>query len=329
MSYESYKAYLETVSSPASEYGNDLQAMVDAQIDNASSYYTIQEETAVGSLSWQDVTVRINHVVRSDTGEKLGDDFKSIIFKDFDHARSMGCRYQFDNNVWITINTDQKKYVTASSVIRRCNNTLQMRKADGTLVQEPCFIDYGYTSDSFNIFKETVLADGEILVGAQNNANTQLFDINDTVIFGGQYFKIESKKNFLNNTTYGDDAPIITFKMALVNASGDDDITPTGEILVFINGENVDIHNLGIIEDDTTTFVIYRYENGYQESDTFVFTVDSLSQANPVNYTFNTINGNSFSVKNNNKDDNDLIILCTNNVDTSTEKIAISLRGLW
>ena len=318
-----YIAYRSILTTPANDWKDDLQALVDSEFENSSSYYTIQEETAVGALIWQNVNVRVNHVVYSETGEKLGDDFKSIIFQDFTHAKAMGYRYQFDSNVWVTINTDQKKYVTASAVIRRCNNVLEKRKSDGSLIQEPCFIDYGMASDSFNIFKETVLADGEILVCAQNNANTQLFDINDEVVFGGQAFKIESKKDFLNNTTYGDDPPLITWKMKKVDVSGDGDITPSNEILIFPEDTR------SIVLGDTQIFTCYKFEDGIQQVDTFTFSVDSSSQVSASKYTLTTIGGNSFSVKNNVQDTTyPLIVLCTDTTDASTQTVIRVITSL-
>jgi uncharacterized protein YjdB len=225
VSYEFYKAYLTTATSPAQQYADDLQAMVDDQMDNASSYYTIQEEVTFGTISWQNVSVRIEHIVYSDSGEKLGDDYKSIIFQDFTHARGMGYRYYFDNNVWVTVNTDQKKYVTASAVLRRCDNIMQKLDVNGNLIQEPCFFGYNYANDSFNINKETVLADGEIQISAQNNANTKLFQINDRVLFGGQAYKIESMINFKNTQTYVNDTnPLIVWKACWVEPSAYDDV---------------------------------------------------------------------------------------------------------
>jgi uncharacterized protein YjdB len=252
LAYEFFDARKTMFSTPDTEWKSDLQALVDDQFSNSPSYYTIQEEVTFGTISWENVNVRVEHIVRSDTGEKLGDDFKSIIFQDFAHARGMGYRYNFDSNIWITVNTDQKKYVTASAILRRCNNVLQKRDVNGNLIQEPCFIDYGYTNDAFNIFRETVLADGEILVCAQNNANTRLFDINERVLFGGQAFKIESKKNFLNNTTYGNnDNPLIVWKMKRVDVSNYDDIVNN------IAYDTAQVYTLTINQDNFNQIVGY------------------------------------------------------------------------
>lgn len=70
-----------------------------------------------------------------------------------------------------------------------------------------------------------MLAEGEIIVCAQNNNNTKQFVISNRVLFGGQAFKIESVKNFLNDTTFGNnDNPLIFWKMKRVDLSALDDV---------------------------------------------------------------------------------------------------------
>jgi hypothetical protein len=324
--YPYYESWSSIRVSPKQSYINDFNAINELAFVNAPDVFTdITEESSVGSGTYSSIVARVDSVVDTKTGNKLGDDWKTFIFYPNGNRRSLGTRFQWNSNYWISVNASNYESLSNSCVVRRCNNTLQKRKPDGTLVQEPCIIDYGYyIEDAFNITRYTVLAEGEIIVIAQNNANTRLFDISDEVPFNGQYFKIESKKNFLNNTTYDDDSPLIVWKMTLVNASGDGDITPTAEILIMPE----DVRS--IVLGDTQTFTCYKFKNGIRATDTFTFSVDPSSQVSASKYTLTTINGNSFSVKNNARDEsNALIVLCTDVADATTQKAFIWLGGDW
>jgi hypothetical protein len=143
MAYDFYNAYLTIA--PANQlqrYKEDLQALIDNQFANASDTYTIQEELTKGTLTLSDVAVRVGHAIDNLTGEKLGDDWRNVIFQDLDHLYGIGHRYYFNGYYWITINTDFYKYVTASCLVRRCNYTLKWYNDAKTLLQEPCIVDY-------------------------------------------------------------------------------------------------------------------------------------------------------------------------------------------
>jgi hypothetical protein len=328
--YPYYESWSSIRVSPKQSYVNDFNAINDFAFSNAPNVFTdITQETTLGGGIYSSITARVDAVIEPKTGRDLGDDWKVFEFLSSGIKRSMGTRFYWQSNYWVTVNTDNYQSLSNSCIVHRCNNALEKRKADGSLIKEPCIIFDGYTSDSFDISKETVLADGEILVCAQNNINTRLFDINDEVAFGGQAFKIESKKNFLNNTTYGNDPPLITWKMKKVDASGGE-VAPDSEFVIFTGGEKLDIHNVFVLQGDTTVFTVYKFESGIQQADTMTFSIDSSSQVASSKYIFTQTGDNTFSVKNNAQDITyTLVILCTDNADASTETIDISLRGAW
>lgn len=129
--------------SPKDQYIDLFQHTLDEQFYNASNWWTVSEETALGSQVYTDVDVRIAHLINAETGLKMGDDWKTILFKDITHPVELGKQYVFDNSTWLTINTEILKNLTATATIRRCNNTLRwIDEPTGAYYEEPCAIEY-------------------------------------------------------------------------------------------------------------------------------------------------------------------------------------------
>jgi hypothetical protein len=128
---------------PKNEYIDLFQETLNEQFYNASDWWTIEEETQAGSQVYADIDVRIAHVINAETGLKLGDDWKTLLFKDIEHPIELGRQYIFDNNTWVTINSEIIKNLSGTCTIRRCNNTLRwIDEATGATYEEPCAIDY-------------------------------------------------------------------------------------------------------------------------------------------------------------------------------------------
>ena len=225
MSYEYYKSSFPATPTNQQQYWKDgLQDMINRQFYDASDVYTIGEELTKGTLIFTDTDVRLNHIIEATTGEKLGDDFRNIVFKDLTHPKGMGFRYSFDDNVWICVNTDNYKFVTASAIIRRCNNTLNFTVAS-TPTEEPCVIDYKYTGTDINFNTNINIAEGDIYVIAQYNDITKTIEINEKFMFGGQTFRVKAISNFLRTKTTDEDSiPLINMVMRLdqINTGNDD-----------------------------------------------------------------------------------------------------------
>jgi len=108
--YQYLKASLPITNvTPKNSYINDFQQNLYAEFADASDVWDIEEEPILGSETYQPTTVRINHVIDSDTGEKRGDDFKKILFKELDHPSQPGRQYRFNDNIWLTYNTEAIK----------------------------------------------------------------------------------------------------------------------------------------------------------------------------------------------------------------------------
>ena len=85
---------------PKSQYIDLFQETLNEQFYNSSDWWTIEEETSVGSQAYENVDVRVAHLINAETGLKLGDDWKTLLFQDVDHDIELGKHYRFDDNTW-------------------------------------------------------------------------------------------------------------------------------------------------------------------------------------------------------------------------------------
>jgi hypothetical protein len=206
--------------------------MLDDLFYDASSVYTIQEETAFGSNIWQYLDVRINQALDRQTGNKLGNDFKMLLFKDLDHSTGLGREYYFDSNTWVTVNLEDYKGVAKTSIIRRCNATLRWVDENGNSYSEPCAIDYQINTARDDTGRNTpIVPQGDINVYCQLNNDTKLIKGNQRFIFGPVENRIAFKvfgngvRNFLNERTVDDSSCsllILTMGADSINSEEDD-----------------------------------------------------------------------------------------------------------
>lgn len=142
-SYDGYNAYLSIKPSTLQGvYQQKLQTYIDKQFSNASNFYTIEVESPFGSLNWENIDARIDHIINSKTGKNLGDDFKKLMFQNISSTPLSGTRYRFDDQIWMVYNTDNYKSVTNACAIRRCNYTLKWTNENDEVIQQPVIIDY-------------------------------------------------------------------------------------------------------------------------------------------------------------------------------------------
>lgn len=215
----------ETFQTYADSQRSLYQTEITTNFEYATDVYTVQEELAKGSMILTDTRVRIVHIIEANTGQKLGDDFKEIIFPDMTHPKGMGMRYFFDNNYWLTINTDYYHFVTASTVIRRCNNTLNWLMPNGQVHNEVCVIEYADKNDTFEYRPSINIPRGDINIISQCNQYTNMIKVDDRFLFNGQAFRCRFINNYLhNNTLDNDSTPLIYLTMIKDNISAEDDV---------------------------------------------------------------------------------------------------------
>jgi hypothetical protein len=228
--------YMQVLSTPAISTGsiilNNFQEYINVEFFNAPDAFIIDEETVFASGSFVPVEVRINRGINIYTGDKLGDDFKKVIFKDLVHATRMGMKYKFENNDWLTTNTEILKNFAASCTIRRCNNVLRWTDPIGNIQQEPCVIDYMIKRPVDQVgTSDLVQANGFIEVLCQLNEWTRTIQDGQRFLFGNVDRWVCYKalgggiKNYMNLETYDNDsAHLLTMNVVIsqVNESTDD-----------------------------------------------------------------------------------------------------------
>lgn len=242
---------------PKTEFINDFQNMLDEEFSVASDVYTIQEEYPFGSGTYRNIQVRVNTAITAPTGDKLGDDFKQILFQDITHPTERGWMYQFDNNYWITISTEKIKNLAASVIVRRCNNLLRWMDSNGINYRVPCIIENTAIRENRNYAtagSAILMLSGFIDVITQLTPTTNTIRPNQRFLIGNPgnwtaYKVLGAGINNFNNVSTADLDSMGTLKLSLeasyVNAQTDDLVNGVADVLQ--NGYTVTIlpNNMG------------------------------------------------------------------------------------
>jgi len=227
---------------PKQQYIDIFQKTLDEQFYNSSDWWTIKEETYLGSNIYTDTDVRISHVINAETGLKLGDDWKTVLFPDISHTLDIGKRYIFDNNVWMIINIETIKNIAATCTIRRCNNTLRwIDEATGAYYEEPCCMEYLVKEprDYATQGSPFMTPGGYLHIITQLNPRTALINENQRYLFGNSLhwvcYKVTGTgiNDFTNTETYNNNsAQILTLDMVanFINQETDDVVNGIADV---------------------------------------------------------------------------------------------------
>ena len=200
-----YSNFVKTNKSPRDKWKDGLQALVEREFSNASTYYEdIEEETEFGSLKFKPMNIRVNTLVDAKTGQRVNDDYKKLIFSDLDYRPDIGTRYRFDNNIWIVFSTDNIKTDTSAVYVRRCNNTMNTQDCYGNIHKEPCYIDYKVTENQIFRNYSIDVPSGRIWIQCQLNQYTENINVNDRFIFGNDVYKVRERSRFDRRYTFED-----------------------------------------------------------------------------------------------------------------------------
>jgi len=326
---KAYEAYYNSLAqSPSEEYKDKLQAFINSKFDVASSYYTIEEESSSTPNSYVNTDVRINHMINIDTGVRLGDDWRELIFKDFDHVRNIGKKYRFDNFIWLTINSDTYKYPTASTNIRRCNWTLKWYNDDGVLVQEPCIVDYvkmiGSAMGNIDA-RQTREGNYERFVYLSRTSETLQLKRDKRFFIDNLVFRI-TKIDSIGH--YG--LIELSLEEHQVNVETDDVANGIADYYIRKPVDNSNTGTTEILEGSSTiatganaVWTIYKKVNGIVQSDAYSFSIIgsgvsiNTSTSNSVSLKAGSVKGTTFTLRATN--------LTTSNI---IDKI-ITITGMW
>lgn len=307
MAFERYLASSETNKPPRKQYQEDWQELVNQQIGNAYNWYDIEIEQVPGTQEYVDIKARVSYALAPGTGTKLSDDWKQLIFQNpLDNYARMGKRFRYYDNIWLTVNSERYGSPSENCIVHRCNNTLNFLLTDGCIHQEPCVIDnnlkYGniYYNNSVNV------AQGTIYVWVQMNQYTKHINVNDRFILGyNKVFKVKAITNYLSENTFiHDGAPIIKLEMQVDSTLSTDDfenrITYSTPNDFITNDAYIKITpNINYIAlTETVTFKCEYYFDNIKRDNEFTFSIVD-SGIPEYAYVFTIIDGNTFSVKNN------------------------------
>lgn len=227
MSLKFYNNYIENVAvNPNTKYREDLQSLIDAQWDNTTTVYTVEEESELRDFNFNEIEVRVNHVIDEvTTGRKNGDDFRKIIFKSLKHNTEQGRYYKFDNNYWLTTFNDEYNSVVKSIIVRRCNNFAKyVSPLDGSIISIPCILDYTASSPSPQVSTDIITPNNHIVMIIQGNEKTIEWMVNKRFIFNQRPYKITGYNNYMQNNYVDANAQLLYFDLFLDEIHADDDL---------------------------------------------------------------------------------------------------------
>jgi len=188
MAYTSYQSYISNVAAtPKADWTDDFQQFVTEEFYNSSSWFTIQEETSFASGSYQNVDVRINYVFNPTTGQNMGDDWKLLMFPTITKQVDYGAMFLFDNNYWVTVNVENKKNLTSTCIVRRCNNTLRWQdESGGGIYMVPCVLDYVIQENRNYASAQSAIVNpsGILNIISQLNSKSNKIVANQRFLFG-------------------------------------------------------------------------------------------------------------------------------------------------
>jgi hypothetical protein len=335
MAYKYFESGLPIAKDPQTRYRDDWNAFVNKSFTNASNVYTVGEETTSGTQFYEDVPVRITYVVNPSTGIKLSDDWKAFLFN-VDHETNMGARYLYENNVWLTVNTEKFASMSQNCIVRRCNNYLTMKDKYGNIHKEPCVIDPALKYGNIYYNNAVDIPQGTIKIWLQFNSYTKDININNRFIIGyNEVYKVKTVVNYLNNYTFDlQGSPLMELDMQLDSIQAGDDFTtglagatPTLDYAGSNKHIMVSPQNYIVPQGQRRVYECFYQNETDKSTDTFEFTI--LSNTIPTErYLYETINGNSFAITNNQKYTKEALpVQCKNLVTNEIKVFNFTLGG--
>jgi hypothetical protein len=333
---------------PAEEMVYDFQSWLTEDFDYASTTYTIQEEATFGSNIYTDIVARVNRGIQSSTGLKLGDDFKTLLFKDLSYSPTLGKKYYFDSNYWIVTFSETIKNLAVSALVRRCNNTLRWLDENGNYYSEVCAIDYLLSRPRDEIGTvNPVIPAGYTTILCQQNDRTKTIKGSQRFLFGPANNRVclkvfaDGVKNFLNQSTSDDESSTLLELSVggnFLNTTTDDLVNGIADRYLdynqFTSGSMVGSLSIlstpatnQILESGSQIYTVNYYSGSSIHSGSFIFAV-SGSNVPVSNYTMTTLTSNSFSLVNNEKWlDSPLSVICSGS--SGSRILDIELKGKW
>ena len=300
-------------------YSKNLQDKINDTYEWAQNNFKIGQEIISGTLDFSPIVCRVVRSIYPKTGLNRGDDYRKLEFLNTHDKRVVGQRYKFDNQTWITTNTNNYSYSTVSSIVRRCNNQINYINSQGEICHEPCIIDYAMKYSNIYYNNEVNIPQGTIIVILQKNDFTNSININDRFIFGNQVFKVKSQIDYLRNETEEIDCALLrqfdmyvdskayddNMELGIANFSRYKDIYPPKPLPV--DGFNIVPSNNKILQGTSQIFECVYYQDGKSIDIDLNFIPNWVDDRY---YTIEKVQENSFNIHNNHMSSKPLVIQC-------------------
>lgn len=213
-----YDSFVHNSKSPVTDWKEQAQELLNDSFENSSNYLEIEREVEFGTLEFETVPARVTSVLDSKVGDKINDDYRTILFSDITYKPLLGSRFRFADNIWIVYSTENINSLNSSCYVRRCNNTINTIDDFGIIHREPCVIDIKPTKSSFNDEDSLFIPTSRQVIMYQHNDWTKDIKINTRILFGEQAYRVGINLNFNRVNTFDEDS--VTF----VTAYLDDDL---------------------------------------------------------------------------------------------------------
>lgn len=338
MSLKFYEAYMKSIAQdPVKDWREVTQQMINDTWSDTSTVETVKGQKALGLKTYSDESVQLNSLIDPKTGTSFGDNYRKIIYKVLADnlinedltltTRFLGKYYQFEDYTWLTINTNTTIGSCASAVLQKCNNLLKWYDLNGVLHEWPCVFERTLSSTGINYGSQGVPEVGaDTVIKVQLNDETASIPFNKRFLFDKHAFQVKQINNHISSSymeIYVFETQVQADDDLINNIAGaDGKIQPTTtktEITPDINK---------ILAGKTQSFSVYKYIDGIQQADTYNISVTGAILG--VNYSFDIVDGNNFTITNLKESTSPLIISCENKNDSEDIVVKnILLGGIW
>lgn len=198
-----YDTFLKLVPQPKQAWVDDMQEFIDQMFDDSCTVeYCIEEEQTFGEFDFAPVEARMTTIVDVKTGQRNGDDYRKLIFKNINHKPVLGSRFRFDDNIWICFAIKNTRTPTSSIYIRRCNQTLNFQDKYGNIHYEPCYVDYKLNETQMDVEDQITIPKGRLNVVCQLNKWTYDIDVEKRYIIGEDVYKARYRAKYDRAKTF-------------------------------------------------------------------------------------------------------------------------------
>jgi hypothetical protein len=367
MALNYYQNYINNIAkAPSQDWQDLMQAAVDDTWSDTSTVRTLQGQLEVGGTIYGNESLQLNSVIDPKTGEALGDNYRKIIYQNYNNNRLppnkvdadkfnvesndgnyqyitvdgeaylirtsdrfLGKYYKFDGETWLTINTGTKIGALATAILQRCNNLLQWYDKEGNFHCWDCVFDRTLSSTGFDYGSKGVIeANATTKIKVQRNEETNLIEINQRFMFDGFTFQVKQINNHISDT-------YLELYLFEVQVQSNDDVENNiANVPSADSSETTDTSIMitpvinSLLQGESQTFSVYQYADGEPTATTFSFSLRGPLQN--VNYTFMQEDGNNFTIENLLKSTTPLTITCTSNTNPNDFiEISLMLGGAW